>query len=91
MATNKKKLLITQSMSKVGLDLFKERGDIEAVQFPNTITTRYRRGVLGRGWYHSWERSLEVEPDAGHRAETGLIDSQSNRPSTQSNYPMIGP
>ena len=39
MATNKKKLLITQSMSKVGWDLFAERGDIEAVQFPNTITT----------------------------------------------------
>jgi len=39
MATNKKKLLITQSMAKVGWDLFKERGDIEAVQFPNTIST----------------------------------------------------
>jgi D-3-phosphoglycerate dehydrogenase len=39
MATNKKKLLITQSMAKVGWDLFAERGDVEAVQFPNTIST----------------------------------------------------
>ena len=46
MATNKKKLLITQSMSKVGWDLFKERGDIEAVQFPNTITTADFRALL---------------------------------------------
>jgi D-3-phosphoglycerate dehydrogenase len=46
MATNKKKLLITQSMSKVGWDLFKERGDIEAVQFPNTITTGDFRALL---------------------------------------------
>jgi D-3-phosphoglycerate dehydrogenase len=38
MATNKKKLLITQSMAQVGWALFKERGDIEAVEFPNTIT-----------------------------------------------------
>ena len=44
MATNKKKLLITQSMSKVGWDLFKERGDIEPVQFPNTIVCDYGPG-----------------------------------------------
>ena len=46
MATNKKKLLITQSMSKVGWDLFAERGDIEAVQFPNTITSADFRALL---------------------------------------------
>src|SRR6202795_4299841 len=46
MATNKKKLLITQSMSKVGWDLFKERGDVEAVQFPNTITSGDCRALL---------------------------------------------
>jgi hypothetical protein len=46
MATNKKKLLITQSMAQVGWDLFKERGDIEAVQFPNTITTADFRALL---------------------------------------------
>lgn len=48
MATNKKKLLITQSMAKVGWDLFNERGDIEAVQFPNTITTADFRALLAQ-------------------------------------------
>jgi D-3-phosphoglycerate dehydrogenase len=38
MATNKKKLLITQSMAPAGWALLKERGDIEAVEFPNTIS-----------------------------------------------------
>jgi D-3-phosphoglycerate dehydrogenase len=47
MATNKKKLLITQSMAQVGWDLFRERGDIEAVQFPNTITSADFRDLLG--------------------------------------------
>ena len=46
MATNKKKLLITQSMSQVGWALFKERGDIEAVQFQNTTTTGDFRALL---------------------------------------------
>jgi D-3-phosphoglycerate dehydrogenase len=46
MATNKKKLLITQSMAQVGWDLFKERGDIEAVRFPNTITSADFRAML---------------------------------------------
>ena len=46
MATNKKKLLITQSMSQVGWDLFRERGDIEAVQFVNTISTPDFRALL---------------------------------------------
>ena len=48
MATNKKKLLITQSMAKVGWDLFNERGDIEAVQFPNTITSADFRELLAQ-------------------------------------------
>lgn len=39
MATNKKKLLIAESMTAPGLALLAERGDIEAVKFPNTITT----------------------------------------------------
>jgi len=46
MATNKKKLLITQSMAKVGWDLLRERGDIEPVQFPGTITTPDFRALL---------------------------------------------
>jgi D-3-phosphoglycerate dehydrogenase len=39
MATNKKKLLITESMAPAGWALLTERGDIEAVKFPGTITT----------------------------------------------------
>ena len=39
MATNKKKLLITESMSPAGWALLTERGDIEAVRFPGSITT----------------------------------------------------
>jgi D-3-phosphoglycerate dehydrogenase len=46
MATNKKKLLITQSMAKVGLDLLRERGDIDPVQFPGTIATPEFRALL---------------------------------------------
>jgi len=46
MATNKKKLLITQSMSKVGWALFAERGDIEAVEFPNAISSTDFRALL---------------------------------------------
>jgi D-3-phosphoglycerate dehydrogenase len=38
MATNKKKLLITESMSQQGWRLFRERGDIEAIEFPNMIS-----------------------------------------------------
>ncbi|MGB3044657.1 MAG: hydroxyacid dehydrogenase [Xanthobacteraceae bacterium] len=37
MTTNKKKLLITESMSEHGWKLFKDRGDIEAIEFPNMI------------------------------------------------------
>jgi D-3-phosphoglycerate dehydrogenase len=38
MATNKKKLLITESMAPAGWTLFNERGDVEAVKFPNAIS-----------------------------------------------------
>jgi D-3-phosphoglycerate dehydrogenase len=38
MSTNKKKLLITESMSQQGWALFNERGDIETVQFSNLIS-----------------------------------------------------
>src|SRR5437868_9641833 len=38
MATNKKKVLITESFSKRGRDLFKDRDDIELVEFPNMIS-----------------------------------------------------
>lgn len=38
MTTNKKKLLITESMSQQGWALFQERDDIDAVQFPNMIS-----------------------------------------------------
>src|SRR5689334_14871046 len=38
MATNKKKLLITQSMSPSGRALLKERGDVETVDFLNSIS-----------------------------------------------------
>jgi D-3-phosphoglycerate dehydrogenase len=40
MATNKKKLLITESMSPQGWALFRERGDIEAVEFSNMISAK---------------------------------------------------
>src|SRR6185312_4280670 len=40
MATNKKKLLITESMSQHGWKLFRERGDIEAIEFPNMISAK---------------------------------------------------
>lgn len=46
MTTNKKKLLITQSMARVGWDLLRERGDIEPVQFPGTVTTSDFRALL---------------------------------------------
>jgi D-3-phosphoglycerate dehydrogenase / 2-oxoglutarate reductase len=38
MATNKKKLLITESFSQQGRALLRERGDIEAIEFPNMIS-----------------------------------------------------
>jgi D-3-phosphoglycerate dehydrogenase len=48
MATNKKKLLITQSMAPVGWALLKERGDIEAVEFPNTISAADFQALLAK-------------------------------------------
>src|SRR3954465_14525635 len=38
MATNKKKVLITESFSQRGRDLFRDRDDIELVEFPNMIS-----------------------------------------------------
>lgn len=38
MATNKKKLLIVETLSPGGWALFQERSDIEAIRFPNTIS-----------------------------------------------------
>ncbi|MCB1412117.1 MAG: hydroxyacid dehydrogenase [Xanthobacteraceae bacterium] len=38
MTTNKKKLLITESMSQQGWKLFRERSDVEAIAFPNMIS-----------------------------------------------------
>lgn len=40
MTTNKKKLLITESMSLQGWELFSERGDIETVEFSNLISAK---------------------------------------------------
>src|SRR3984885_907388 len=38
MATNKKKILVTESMSQPGRALLKERDDIELIEFPNMIS-----------------------------------------------------
>src|SRR3954451_16123368 len=38
MATNKKKVLITESFSQRGRDLFRDRDDIELIEFPNMIS-----------------------------------------------------
>jgi len=38
MTTNKKKLLVTESLSPRGRALFAERGDIEVIEFPNMIS-----------------------------------------------------
>src|SRR5476649_1100008 len=40
MATNKKKILITESFSPKGRELFKDRDDIEVVEFPNMISAK---------------------------------------------------
>jgi D-3-phosphoglycerate dehydrogenase / 2-oxoglutarate reductase len=40
MATNKKKIFVTESMSQQGRALLKERDDIELVEFPNMISAR---------------------------------------------------
>jgi D-3-phosphoglycerate dehydrogenase len=46
MATNKKKVLLTESMAQTGWALLRERGDIETVGFPNAITTTDFLAVL---------------------------------------------
>jgi D-3-phosphoglycerate dehydrogenase / 2-oxoglutarate reductase len=48
MATNKKKVLLTESMSQAGWALFRDRGDIEAVGFPNMITSPEFQALLKR-------------------------------------------
>src|SRR3954447_969445 len=39
MTTNRKKVLITESFSQQGRELFKDRDDIELVEFPNMISS----------------------------------------------------
>src|SRR4051794_23385300 len=46
MATNKKKVLITESFSQRGRDLFKDRDDIELVEFPNMISSAEFESML---------------------------------------------
>jgi D-3-phosphoglycerate dehydrogenase len=48
MATNKKKILITESMSQPGRALLKEREDIELVEFPNMISAGDFEAMLRR-------------------------------------------
>ena len=46
MATNKKKIFVTESMSKPGRALLRERDDIEIVEFPNMISARDFEALL---------------------------------------------
>jgi D-3-phosphoglycerate dehydrogenase / 2-oxoglutarate reductase len=46
MATNKKKIFITESMSQQGRALLRERDDIEMVEFPNMISARDFEAML---------------------------------------------
>src|SRR3981189_480490 len=46
MATNKKKIFATESMSQQGRVLLKERDDIEIVEFPNMISARDFEAML---------------------------------------------
>src|ERR1700712_4213739 len=46
MATNKKKVLITESFSQQGRGVFKDRDDIELVEFPNMISAVYFEAML---------------------------------------------
>jgi D-3-phosphoglycerate dehydrogenase len=48
MTTNKKKLLITESLSPQGWALLAERGDVEAIEFPNMISADDFRALLRR-------------------------------------------
>src|SRR5260370_11375180 len=47
MATNKKKIFITESMSQQGRALLRERDDIELVEFPNMISAGDFEVMLG--------------------------------------------
>src|SRR5258708_26227166 len=46
MTTNKKKILVTESMSQHGRALLHARDDIELVEFPNMISARDFEAVL---------------------------------------------
>ena len=46
MATNKKKIFITESLSKQGRALFDDRDDIELIEFPNMISANDFRTML---------------------------------------------
>ena len=46
MATNKKKILVTESMSQRGRALLNERDDIELIEFPNMISARDFEAML---------------------------------------------
>jgi D-3-phosphoglycerate dehydrogenase / 2-oxoglutarate reductase len=46
MATNKKKIFITESMSQPGRALLKERDDIEMIEFPNMISAKDFEALL---------------------------------------------
>jgi D-3-phosphoglycerate dehydrogenase / 2-oxoglutarate reductase len=46
MTTNKKKILITESLSQPGRALLKERDDIELVEFPNMISAKDFEALL---------------------------------------------
>jgi D-3-phosphoglycerate dehydrogenase / 2-oxoglutarate reductase len=48
MATNKKKILITESMSQPGRTLLREREDIDLVEFPNMISAGDFEAMLRR-------------------------------------------
>jgi D-3-phosphoglycerate dehydrogenase len=46
MATNKKKILVTESMSQQGRALLNERDDIELIEFPNMISAKDFEAML---------------------------------------------
>src|SRR6202165_1469317 len=46
MATNKKKIFITETMSPQGRALLRERDDIELVEFPNLISAKDFEAML---------------------------------------------
>jgi len=46
MATNKKKIFITESMSQQGRVLLRERDDIEIVEFPNMVSAKDFEALL---------------------------------------------